>query len=425
MARALQSHSAGLLATSCGYSLDVERALKAGQTMRRTFEQHLDPNFGPKRILSLSGGGVRGLVTLGALAQLEAMMRADLGDENLVLADVYDLIAGTSTGSIIAVSLALGWDVARIKSLYDVLCPILFRPSRRLGFFKPRFDAQKLRSVLEEHLIDENGNALELGSPALKTGLLICAKRMDTDSAWLLTNNPKARFFEPEGDQSFLPNRHYKLKDLVLASTAAPTYLSPVRITISDGTAGFPREEGVFVDGAIGGQNNPSLAALQIAILPSYQFNWKRGSDQISILSIGTGYFRQRVGTDAFLRRRTVEQGIAALGSMISESERNTLIILQALSNPRRPCKINSEIQGLDGELLTPDPILSFQHIDVELNNSVLRKRLKLHDLKSARIEKIRNGLRDMANGRKTNLAFCYQLGASMGTDLTKDDLFL
>lgn len=393
--------------------------------MRRTFEQHLDPEAGPKRILSLSGGGVRGLVTLGALAQLETMIRSEFDDPDMVLSDYYDLIAGTSTGSIISVSLAMGWDVARIKALYDELCPILFRPNRRLGFFKPRFEAQKLQDVLEENLVDEDGNDLELGSTALKTGLLVCAKRMDTDSAWLLTNNPKASFFQPELNQSYLPNRHYKLKDLVRASTAAPTYLSPMRITISDGSAGFPREEGVFVDGAIGGQNNPSLAALKIATLPSYKFNWKLGADQLSILSIGTGYFRQRVGTEAFLKRRTVEQGIAALGSMISESERNTLIMLQALSNPKRPRIINSEIEGLEGELLTPEPILSFQHVDVQLNNNDVRKRLKLHDLKGAQIDKITAGLRDMANGRKKNLAYCYQLGASLGTDLMKDDLFI
>ena len=110
---------------------------------------------------------------------------------------------------------------------------------------------------------------------------------------------------------------------------------------------------------------------------------------------------------------------------MISESERNTLIMLQALSNPKRPRRINSEIEGLEGELLTPEPILSFQHIDVELNNNDLRDRLKLHDLDGAKLDKIRNGLRDMANGRKKNLAYCYQLGASLGTDLTKDDLFV
>lgn len=393
--------------------------------MRRTFKQHLDPSVGPKRILSLSGGGVRGLVTLGALAQLEAMIRSEFDDECIVLSDYYDLIAGTSTGSIISVSLAMGWEVSQIKALYDELCPILFRPNRRLGFFKPRFEAQKLQDLLEEHIVDDDGKDLELGSSALKTGLLICAKRMDTDSAWLLTNHPKARFFQPGLDQSFLPNKHYKLKDLVRASTAAPTYLSPMRITISDGSAGFPKEEGVFVDGAIGGQNNPSLAALKIATLPSYAFNWNRGADQLSILSIGTGYFRRRIGTDAFLKRRTVEQGIAALGSMISESERNTLMILQSLSNPRRPRIINAEIEGLEGQLLSETPILSFQHIDVELNNSEIRERLKLHNIKGSHIDKIRDGLRDMANGRKKNLAFCYQLGASLGTDLMTEDLFI
>ena len=178
-------------------------------------------------------------------------------------------------------------------------------------------------------------------------------------------------------------------------------------------------------DGAIGGQNNPALAALKVAVLPSYKFNWKRGAQQLSILSIGTGSFRRRADTDKFLRRRTVEQGIAALASMISESERNTLIMLQALSNPRRPRHINGEIGGLEDELLTSEPLLGFQHIDVQLNNDDIRERLKLHNLKGSKLDKIRDGLRDLANGRKKNLDYCYQLFTSLGNDLARDDLFL
>ena len=73
---------------------------------------------GPKRLLALDGGGIRGLVTVGYLARIEALLRERHGRNDLVLADYFDLIGGTSTGSIIATGLALGWEVARIRELY-------------------------------------------------------------------------------------------------------------------------------------------------------------------------------------------------------------------------------------------------------------------------------------------------------------------
>jgi patatin-like phospholipase/acyl hydrolase len=67
----------------------------------------------PKRILSLDGGGIRGVLTLQFLDRIEAMLRNRTGIPDLVLCDYFDLIGGTSTGSIIAAALACGFSVAR------------------------------------------------------------------------------------------------------------------------------------------------------------------------------------------------------------------------------------------------------------------------------------------------------------------------
>ena len=79
-------------------------------------EQHLDPNTGPKRILALDGGGIRGVLTLEYLEVIEALLRQLRNDPNLLLSDYFDLIGGTSTGSIIAAGLACGMSVKDIKS---------------------------------------------------------------------------------------------------------------------------------------------------------------------------------------------------------------------------------------------------------------------------------------------------------------------
>jgi hypothetical protein len=72
----------------------------------------------PKRILALDGGGIRGTLSLGFLEKVESTLRADLGKPEMVLSDYFDLIAGTSTGAIIAGALAIGMPVEKITEAY-------------------------------------------------------------------------------------------------------------------------------------------------------------------------------------------------------------------------------------------------------------------------------------------------------------------
>ena len=81
-----------------------------------TKQVHLDPNRGPKRILALDGGGVRGVLTLQFLQALETLITARFGEKTR-LCDYFDLIGGTSTGSIIAAGLACGMTVGALRDL--------------------------------------------------------------------------------------------------------------------------------------------------------------------------------------------------------------------------------------------------------------------------------------------------------------------
>ena len=85
--------------------------------MTRTRDQHLF-DVGPKRMLALDGGGVRGILTLQYLKRVEDILRKRAGnDQNFRLSQYFDLIGGTSTGSIIATGLALGWTVEKLEVL--------------------------------------------------------------------------------------------------------------------------------------------------------------------------------------------------------------------------------------------------------------------------------------------------------------------
>ena len=71
-----------------------------------------------RRILSLDGGGIGGLFTLQVLARIQQLFRLERGRPDLVLREVFDFFAGTSTGAIIATALAWGMTVEAIESLY-------------------------------------------------------------------------------------------------------------------------------------------------------------------------------------------------------------------------------------------------------------------------------------------------------------------
>ncbi|MBM3647939.1 MAG: hypothetical protein FJX11_09130 [Alphaproteobacteria bacterium] len=86
---------------------------------------------GPKRILALDGGGVRGILSLAILEEVEAILRRRSPQpETFRLCDYFDLIGGTSTGSIIASGLAIGLSVGDLVSLYRQVSAKVFKRPR-------------------------------------------------------------------------------------------------------------------------------------------------------------------------------------------------------------------------------------------------------------------------------------------------------
>ena len=113
----------------------------------RSFAEHLAPDVGPKRILALDGGGLRGVLTLGMLREIETLLRARHGDDpDFRLCDYFDLIAGTSTGAIIAAALSLGMSVDEVHGHYMRLGQLVFKRSLlRWGALRAKFDGDKVR----------------------------------------------------------------------------------------------------------------------------------------------------------------------------------------------------------------------------------------------------------------------------------------
>lgn len=245
-----------------------------------------------KRILTLDGGGIRGLFSLEVLLRMQQLLREHLGSPRLVLADHFQFFAGTSTGAIIATCMSWGMSVEEVLDLYIEHGETMFtrvpwyRPVKRLFF--SRYQAKPLSDMLQRTFSEDGTGAAPalLSSPRLRTLLLVVVRNHTTGSAWPITNNPKAKYNDPALADC---NLNIPLWQIVRASAAAPVFFDPEELVI--GGRRF-----VFVDGGITPYNNPALIAARTAILPAYNVGWESGPDKIRLVSVGT----MRVTSAAF-----------------------------------------------------------------------------------------------------------------------------
>jgi uncharacterized protein len=370
---------------------------------------------GPKRILALDGGGVRGALSVAFLERIEELLRQRHGP-NTRLGDHFDLVGGTSTGAIIAGAVALGHTTAEVKHFYLKLAPYAFKRQRwSIPVLQPKFEASGLRSQLEAVIGDR-----ELSSPDLITGLCIVCKRMDTGSPWIVSNNPRAPFWED--NKSFIGNQHYLLVNLLRASTAAPHFFDPQWLPISENEVELPdavahplnvpwarrglrtllekiglrrttkidpHSYGLFVDGAVTPHNNPSLALFQMATLSPFGINWPTGPDRLSVISVGTGTYRPRLTYETLGAARYTKITYHALTSMMTDSHMLIMALMQWMGECPAPWQINSEIGNLANETPQGGKMFRFLRYDVTLEKDWLARELN-YKVDDHRLERLR-----------------------------------
>jgi len=351
-----------------------------------SLEEHLFAP-GPKRVLSLDGGGVRGIISIAFLKEIEKVLKERSGCADYRLCDYFDLVGGTSVGSLLATLIALGYPVSEIDKMFRDWAPEIFRrPWIGVPGLRPRFSSHGLKKRVQHVLKD-----CTLESQEFKTGLAIITKRVDTGSPWVLTNNPRAKYWNDPDDRSYIGNRHYRVSDLVIASAAAPTFFAPKRIRIlsKELARTLPRElrrhneSGLFVDGAVSPFNDPSLQLLMLAGLKGHGFNWKLGGQQLLMISVGAGSYRTPLAAGFLDKRFPHVFAVKALLGLIGDAQNLSLTLMQWYSAPNRPWKINSEIGAMEGELLStseedgePRPLLSYVRYNVSLEQQWLEEEL-------------------------------------------------
>ena len=331
-----------------------------------TRDEHFRCDGRPKRILALDGGGLRGVLSLGILEKIEDLLRERHGGgDDFRLCHYFDLIAGTSTGAIIAAALAQGLSVGELTDKYFSLGWRVFEKSLlRQVLLRARYNEQALVAELK----DVFGTDTTLGGPELLTGLLVVIKRLDSGSPWPVSNNPRGRYFV-SGANGRMGNGDYPLWQVVRASTAAPSFFEPETITIMGGRNLSP-VTGSFVDGGVSPFNNPALQALMYASMEGYRVGWETGGEKLLLVSVGTGAADPAVSQAKF----TASHALRALKSVLQDCAvlQETMLQWMSASPTARP--IDRELGDLDKDVLGPEPLLRYLRYDVDLSRESIRE---------------------------------------------------
>lgn len=333
----------------------------------KTLDDHLFGD-GPKRMLSLDGGGVRGALSLGYLARIEDILRARFGDDpDFRLCDYFDLIGGTSTGSIIAAGLATGMSVEELIEVYHTLGVEVFEESfLRFGVLGAKFPKEPLMRALSRFFKDET-----LGSKKLKTGLMVMTKRLDTGSPWLLHNNPRGKFYDGPDGAAGTGNRHFLLRNVIRASTAAPHYFEPELLNVA------PHIMGAFVDGGISPYNNPSMQVLMMGTCSGYGLQWPFGEDQLLLVSVGTGFRPVSVPAADVVKMPAIKLAAESVVSIMQDANWLGQAVLQWMSRSPTPWEIDAEVGDLSADVLGGGPaMMSYLRYELALQPHWLSKTL-------------------------------------------------
>lgn len=290
-----------------------------------------NPLSGPKRLLSIDGGGLAGLIPAEVLIEVEKQLDTITG-RSAPLCERFDLIGGTSTGAILAAGLALGHRAAELRDFYLRFGKEIFTKS----FLPLRFWHLYPSGALEKHLKEVFGADTALGdNKKLRTKILIVAKNATQGTTWFFTNHEDARYYKS--------NANLPLWQVVRASTAAPTFFppQPIRVAGKDGKV----TDYEFVDGGVSTYNNPSLQLFLEATDPRYKFNWPRGTDKLLLLSLGTGFNTLTIPVGHAAGYNVLDWARYSIKELLSDANLQQNVLMQLIGE--KPAPISSSVSEM------------------------------------------------------------------------------
>lgn len=237
------------------------------------------------KILSIDGGGIRGIIPAVILNHIEKGLQTKADDPNVTLADYFDLIAGTSTGGILACCYLMPPEPGQkshsryfASQAIDMYVnhgqEIFNRKFLHRGVVRGKYSAAGLEKVMKDCMD-------EVTLADTRKGCIITAYDVIERRAVLFTS-PEARKYE---------HRNYRLRDVARATSAAPTYFEPAAIKSMNGMPSY------LIDGAMYA-GNPSMCAMVEANKTTYEICANPVIEDVYIVSVGTGKVHKTYGFD-------------------------------------------------------------------------------------------------------------------------------
>jgi len=351
-----------------------------------------------KWVLSLDGGGVRGLIAAVFLQRLEEALGRPLGD-------CFDLVAGTSSGAVLAAGLSIGPDGRQVVATADLPefftreTPSLFRRSSvpivntARWLLGPLYRIEDLQAAIAQQV--GTIRLSDLRSQTLLTAYDMRMARPVLFQSWLAggaNSAGAAARAQGRGVMAFCPTQHpsdqqdFTLTEAVAASSAVPTFFAPVRIPRGE------RENFVLIDGFVYALN---------PVLPAY-FAARQlfgGQYNIRILSIGTGKAEKTFtwqdlrGRGALRWLRPILDAFPDAASDASEMYMDWMTEIADIEHTRVTVVFDDETDQ-------PRPSLKFDNARPENLEQLRRAGDRLFERNAERLDKLHNDLRGHAPTR-------------------------
>jgi hypothetical protein len=270
----------------------TEKALQQIQQQKEL--SALEEENRPIRVLSLDGGGIRGVGTAEIIRVMGNRIKERTGKE---LHEFFDLVVGTSTGGIIAVAIANGLNGQELVDIYSQDGTKIFQKRWFGGWWGPKFSPEGLKTAIQQRLGNKTGKA-DLKLKDAKTKVGVTTYESETQQTHLLTNDITQPGEQVNFDGFAIPAGEVDVVKAVRATSAAPSYFPGVHfyegmVQHQDGqTANITGmlkqgKKHLYVDGGLGA-NNPTAMAYQYVKMLKEQGVF--GSNRkVQIVSLGTG----------------------------------------------------------------------------------------------------------------------------------------
>ena len=228
--------------------------------------QELIERSGPRKLLALDGGGIRGLISVEVLSRLETLLQGGRG-EDFRLADAFDYVAGTSTGAILATCIALGMRVDEIRAFYRDSGTDMFDKASMLTRVKAKYRdeklAEKLKSVTgEEHEPRQrpSSDAADGGHAQRQYGLAVADLQQSKSPVQLALSCRARQGMQPRPPALAARARQHGGSDLLSSGGHRRRRPKPF----------------VMVDGGVTPYNNPAFMLFLMATAEPYRLCWPR-----------------------------------------------------------------------------------------------------------------------------------------------------